>query len=54
MYTALKEPLVEEFPVDRYLREGIAAVYRVQRRRGEGVVVRTRIFCLVHGSTKTV
>jgi len=46
--------LLQEFPVDRYLREGIAAaVWRRQRQRGEGVVVRTRIFCLVHGSTET-
>nr|KAF7406894.1 hypothetical protein H0235_014550 [Vespula pensylvanica] len=50
-----KELVLEEFPVDRYLREGIAAISRGgQRRRGEGVVVRTRIFCLVHASTTTL
>lgn len=46
--------LLQEFPVDRYLREGIAAVWRgAQAARREGVVVRTRIFCLVHGSSET-
>lgn len=40
--------------MDRYLREGIAAVWRgAQAARREGVVVRTRIFCLVHGSSET-
>lgn len=46
--------LLQEFPVDRYLREGITAVWRgAQAARREGVVVRTRIFCLVHGSSET-
>lgn len=54
IHDAARRWLLQEFPVDRYLREGIAAaVWRRQRQRGEGVVVRTRIFCLVHGSTET-